>query len=419
MHNRSIVDWPLGKRLAFRFLSVYFILFVLPFPLDYLPFAGFWFERQWMRMWVAIVVRAAKPFLSKPLAMGTAGSSDMTWNVVQLVCIAVLAAIVTLIWSVLARGRSNDERIYPYVHAYLRFYLASAMFSYGIQKVIPAQFPPLVLDRLVQTYGSSSPMGFLWTFMGASPAYEMFTGAAELLAGILLVARRTALLGTLLTIGVMSNVVALNLFFDVSVKTYSSHLLLIAIFLAAPDARRLADFFVRHRPERLFERRSVRIGWLVFLALLVARFVYVGLEDSVPFYRETISPDSRSPLRGVWNVDVLDVDGVPRPPLTTDAVRWRRVVFDLKGRSSIFLMNDDRNLYNAKIDEAKKTISFKNRYTPQDAFVVTYARPDRTTLQLDGTVAGHRTHAVCKLDEKPFLLTSRKFHWINERAVNR
>jgi hypothetical protein len=261
-------------------------------------------------------------------------------------------------------------------------------------------------------------MGFMWTFMGTSRAYEMFAGAAELLAAVLLVARRTTLLGLLMTIGVMSNVVALNLSFDVSVKVYAAHLLLMALFLAAPDARRVAEFFTR-RPRPLFERPWAHRGALVFRTLLVALFIYIGVTETLTFYRERISLDHRSPLRGVWNVDVLDVDGVRRPPLVTDAARWRRVVFDYQGQSSIFLMSDDRNLYRTKIDETKKTINFINRYDPQDVFGLAYARPNPTTLQLDGTVAGHALHAVCNLDQRQYLLTTRGFHWINERAINR
>ena len=404
------------KRIAFRFLAVYFVLYVLPFPMEYVPVAGPWIERRWMSIWVALVPRVAKLFLSKPLVMGTAGSSDMTFNYVQIVCFLAIAAVVTLIWCLLDRKKPHDER--PYLRAYLRFYLASAMFSYGIQKVIPGQFPPPSLDRLVQTLGSSSPMSFMWTFMGTSRTYEMFAGAAELLAGVLLVARRTMLLGLLMTIGVMSNVVALNLSFDVSVKLYASHLLLMALFLAAPYARTLAEFFLR-RPEPLFEKRWAHRGALVFRTLLVAVFVYVGVTETVTFYRERISLEHRSPLRGVWNVDVLDVDGVARPPLVTDAARWRRIVFDYQGQSSIFLMNDARNPYRTKIDEKKKTINFVNRYDPQDVFGLAYARPNPTTLQLDGKVAGHAMHAVCNLDRTQYLLTTRGFHWINERALFR
>lgn len=57
-------------------------------------------------------------------------------------------------------------------------------------------------------------MGLLWNFIGASAAYTIFTGVAEVLGGLLLVARRTALLGALVCIGVMSNVVLLNFSYD-------------------------------------------------------------------------------------------------------------------------------------------------------------------------------------------------------------
>jgi len=411
------IRWPLWKRIGFRLVAVYFVLYALPFPLEYLPLAGPRIEQRWAAMWEAIV-RFAGLFMKKPIVLGTAGSSDMTFHYVQMVCFLAIAAIVTLIWSVIER-RHAGVRGHRSLYAYLRLYLASAMLSYGIQKIIPAQFPPLSLDRLVQTYGSSSPMGFLWTFMGASPAYEMFAGAAELLAGLLLIARRTTLLGALATIAVMSNVVALNLSFDVSVKMYASHLLLMALFIAAPYARELAGFFLRRPSEPLFEKRWAQIGSLVVGMLLVTLFVYTDLDETLTFFRQRISIDHRSPLRGIWNVDVLDVDGVPRPPLVTDAARWRRVVFDFQGQSSIFLMSDERNLYRTKIDEKKKTISFTNRYDPRDVFGLAYGRPDPTTLQLDGTVGGHAMHAVCKLDRGEFLLTTRGFHWINERALMR
>lgn len=411
--------WPLWKRIGFRFAFVYFVLYTLPFPLDYLPFAGPWFEERWVTLWRALVPRLIEPFLGAPIPRSGNGSSDTSWGWYQIVCYIAIAAIVALIWSVLDRRRTEYSRLYRYLHTYLRYALAAAMFSYGIQKVIPAQFPPPSLDRLVSTYGSSSPMGFLWTFMGASAIYQIYAGGSELLAAILLVVPRTVLLGELVTIGVMSNVVATNLGFDVSVKTYSMHLFVIAIFLAVADVGRILDVFFRHPVRPLFESRRARTLWLVVATLLVARFVYVNLRDTIPFYRDRISLAHRSPLRGVWDVNVLDVDGVARPPLVTDLTRWRRVVFDFQGQGSIFLMNDDRNLYRVALDETKKTITFTNRFDVNGGFKLAYARPDPATLQLDGVVAGHQLHAVCKLDDRKYLLTSRGFHWINERALNR
>ncbi len=69
------------------------------------------------------------------------------------------------------------------------------MINYGAVKVIKAQFPNPTLDRLLQPFGDASPMGLLWTFMGASESYNIFTGAGELIGGLLLTTRRTTLLG--------------------------------------------------------------------------------------------------------------------------------------------------------------------------------------------------------------------------------
>jgi hypothetical protein len=46
---------------------------------------------------------------------------------------------------------------------------------------------------------------------------------------------------------VLANIVALTFCYDVPVKLYSSHLLLMAVFLVAPDLRRLLNL-VWNRP---------------------------------------------------------------------------------------------------------------------------------------------------------------------------
>lgn len=416
----TAAPWPAWKRVAFRFLFAYFVLYALPFPLDFIPLIGMRIAGWWLGLWKALVSPVAAAFLDRPVALVANGSGDSTWNYLQVACMLVIAAIATLIWSVLDRRRTNYARLHQYLHVYVRFVLASAMFAYGIAKVIPSQFAAPTFDRLLQTYGASSPMGLLWTFMGTSTGYQIFSGAAEVLGGLLLIARRTTLLGALVSMAVMTNVFALNVFYDVPVKLFSFHLLLMAAFVAAPDAGRLFDFFLRRRPDPLFERRWLHVGSLVLRTLLVVAFLYMSITDAVGHLREKRIGADRSLLRGVWNVDELEVDGVPRPPLLTDAERWRRLIFDVKGRSSIFLMNDERQRYSTVIDPKAKTMHFVNRFDPKGVFDLTYAQPDPAILELDGMVAGHKLHAVCKLmDEKQFLLTSRGFHWINEQPFSR
>ncbi len=91
-------------------------------------------------------------------------------------------------------------------------------------------------------------MGVAWYFVGGSTAYTIFSGVMEVLGGALMVVRRTATLGALVSCTVLTNIVLLNFCYDIPVKLYSSNLLLMAIFLAAADARRLLNVFVLNRP---------------------------------------------------------------------------------------------------------------------------------------------------------------------------
>src|SRR5262249_21326568 len=146
-------------------------------------------------------------------------------------CFLLLAAAGTLLWSLLDRKRPQYRRLHEWLRVYVRFYVATTLITYGVVKVIKSQFPYPDGDRLLVPYGESSPMRLLWTFMGASEGYNWFTGAGEMLGGLLLCTRRATLLGALVSCGVMLHVAALNFCYDVPVKLFSTHLVLMSVFL--------------------------------------------------------------------------------------------------------------------------------------------------------------------------------------------
>ncbi len=104
------------------------------------------------------------------------------------------------------------------------------------------------LYTLMEPFGNMSPMGVLWASIGASPAYEIFAGCAEMLGGILLIVPRTTMLGALICLADMTQVFMLNMTYDVPVKLFSFHLILMSLFLLAPDVKRLLDMFFFNRP---------------------------------------------------------------------------------------------------------------------------------------------------------------------------
>ncbi|HTQ79627.1 MAG TPA: hypothetical protein VMM92_06500, partial [Thermoanaerobaculia bacterium] len=243
----SPAAWSLGQRLGFRFFFSYFLLYLFPFPLDYIPYPVKPLE-LYQRGLNGLVLWVGRVLFGQTITVFPNGSGDTTYNYVQLFCYLTIACVATAVWSVLDRKRLAYPRLQQWFRLYLRFALATAMLSYGAIKVIKSQFPNPSLGRLIQPFGDASPMGLLWTFMGASKAYTNFSGACEMLGGFLLTARRTTLLGALVCFGVITNIVLLNFCYDVPVKLYSSHLLLISAVLIAPDARRLINLLILNRP---------------------------------------------------------------------------------------------------------------------------------------------------------------------------
>ena len=93
--------------------------------------------------------------------------------------------------------------------------------------------------------------------MGYSTPYNLFTGLLETLGGLLLLFKRTRLLGAMIVIVVMSNIVMLNFSYDVPVKLFSLHLLVMTVFIIAPDVKRLLNFLVYNKGVQSEEMRLV------------------------------------------------------------------------------------------------------------------------------------------------------------------
>ena len=405
-------EWSAATRVAFRFCFVFLLLYNIPFPLLYIPKVGYAIHGFFSRLWQWLVPIVAQSLFGVKAELLANGSGDSTWGYMQLFLMVAISVAATLVWSLVSRATSYP-RLHHWLRVYVRFALAASMITYGAIKVVPSQFPPPSLDRLIQPFGDASPMGLLWTFMGASTAYTIFTGLGELVGGLLLTTRRTTLAGALVSAAVMTHVVVLNFCYDVPVKLFASVLLFMALFLLAPDVKRLAAFFFA-APERA-------AWWKIALrTAVVLGFVGMSLYQAVSSMKEFGGPAARSPLRGIWFVEEMTIDGVVQPPLLTSAARWRRMVFDHKFGMSIQLVSDERKRFRTTYDEPKQTVVLIKRDDPNSKTPFKYRRPDPHTLIVDGTMNGKKIHAAMRLEaEKEFLLMTRGFHWINEYPFNR
>src|SRR5262249_47413398 len=140
-----------------------------------------------------------------------------------------------------------------------------------------------------------------------------------------------------------------NLSYDVPVKLYSLHLLAMGVFLILPDLRRLLNLFVLNRPVEAAAARPPRARFhrtaLVAQALLVAAYSGTMLDQSYEASKDRGNLPPRPRFYGSWTVEELEADGVSRPPLLTDATRWRRMVFEEAGYVSFQHMDGSRSNY--------------------------------------------------------------------------
>jgi hypothetical protein len=424
-------QWGLALRIAFRFCVAYFTLFGLSnqilgglfvIPKVNIPELSALWPLRHITFWTAAHIFRIK----RDLVYTGSGSGDKTFDWILAICLLVIASVITLVWSILDRHRPNYVTFHKWFRLAMRFMLASEMFLYGLDKAIPLQMPFPFLTRLLEPYGNFSPMAVLWSSVGASRSYEIFTGCAETLGGILLLAPRTATLGALVCLADMIQVFTLNMTYDVPVKLFSFHLVLFSLFLLAPEGRRLANFFLTDRAIAASRQttlfRSARAN-RVAVALQVAFGLYLigmGIYSGIGAWSRYGGGRPKSALYGIWNVEQMSVDGQPRSPLFTDKDRWRRVVFDFPTFMSFQRPDDTFTGYGSAINEKDHTIALTKPADKNWKATLAYTRLAPDQLVLAGLMDGHQVEMKLKLqDRDKFTLVNRGFHWINEYPFQR
>ena len=94
------------------------------------------------------------------------------------------------------------------------------------------------------------------------------------------------------------------------------------------------------------------------------------------------------------------------------------MIFDRPGTLAVQRMSDARERYVLSLDPGRMTLG--KRDDAEWKSTLSYAQPEPGLLALSGTLDGRTIRARLHREKPPrFLLTTRGFHWINERPLNR
>ena len=331
-------------------------------------------------------------------AASSSAPSDSAAQWLQLVAFAAIGVVGAAIWSLIDRG-ATAPRLADALETLVRYWLAVQMLTYGLAKVFPIQFPFPHAFALDQRLRDFHPTGLLWAFMGYSRGYTIFSGLCEVLGAALLLWRRTRTIGALVVAAVMANVVMLNVCYDVPVKRNSIELLVAAVALLAPYARRaliaLTGGAVAELPPR--PRGSQRVERLRAGAKLVALAAIACAQCAAL----DVNP-APSPLDGIWLVDHAT---------GSDAQSWHEVVVATDVRAGgvpyvkINAVDHPIGMYVAAIDVFARTITARST-TSGTAETWHYTR-DGDHLEIDtpaihaalhrepdGALVAHRTRWI-------------------------
>lgn len=358
-------------------------------------------------------------FHIKTILVPLNGSGDTSYGYAQLSFFTLVAVSGTIIWTAIDR-RNQYQTAYFWLLVLVRYYVAMVALSYGIIKLFGQQMIFPNLSALATPLGDLLPMRFSWYFIGYSTPYQFFSGAMEVLAGSLLLFRRTSTLGALVAAGVFLNVMMMNLCYDIPVKLFSMHLFGLSCFLLLGDAGRLLNFFVFNKPTApapalTLPNRRFRV------ARLVLKTAFAGLFVLLPFYQlyESTAGSASVSRPGTLTTGVFEVERFE--PAVADSLRWKDVIFEETTMGSILTADTllrqryRRGYFSYSLDSTRKTIAFKRFASDTTAlFTMNVTMPDTNHVWLRGKIRNDSVLVTLKRQKRHFQLAERQFHWLSE-----
>lgn len=289
-----------------------------------------------------------------------------------------VGVVASLLVAARARAPRAVRQVRHVTRTGVRHFLVYIFVIYGLAKILDIQFTMSLIDldrRLVEM----RPMGVAWAFFGYTYTYQAFTGLAELAGALLLAWRRTATVGALILLGVVSNIVVMNLAYQVCVRLNAAIYLAMLLYLLAPDANRLLRFAIgRAVPERHFAPvfRGVRAAawWRRVTAISLTAALVVPFWET---HRDTKAYrlDETPPIRGVWEIErVLRGSGGARVEIAPEDLAgrpWRKLIIEAYPIGAL-RGPETSDFFRFELDEAARTLAieirdpawrFEGRYT--------------------------------------------------------
>ncbi len=402
-------EWTKKEIIVFKAVFTYFCFYI------FLMFFSSFFETPFR--WFGSLLGFTYEY-----SVSGNGSGDNTYAFVTFYTTIVLSILVSTIWILTDCNKKSYNKLFYWFIVVLRIFLICAMLLYGFVKIFKVQFPDPSLSKLMQPLGDFSPMGLAWTYMGHSKMFNVFVGAMEVLGGLLLIPRRTQTIGSFIVTGVMTHVLIMNLCFDIPVKLFSAHLVLMSLVIFLTDIKRFINVFIMNKSVGAYKYyqpinnkkylKIIRILKIVGLSIIIlgASIFMFQAERKLNNYKKPV-------FYGVWETEYFIKNKDTLLPLITDGKRWRYLIIQKKDKALVKYMNDKTESFYFSVDTISEKISFRS-FEDKNNSILKYTSIKPNFMELKGKIDNDSLHITLKKKDE-FLLKSRGFNWINESPFNR
>lgn len=224
--------------------GIFFLLFILFFPLDFLG--------DFQKETSLLVFGNLTNWISKEIFKTGNARIDFSSDSISMLVMVFVLLILSFVTALLLKRRFSRQILF-FSKEIVIVYLAVVLMKYGLDKVFKAQFYLPEPNILYSRFGNLDKDILFWSLMGTSRFYSISTGIVELLASLMIIFRKTRVLGLLISVGILVNILLINFGFDISVKFFSLILLSMAVFALKDEWFPLYRFLILKQKVQLEE----------------------------------------------------------------------------------------------------------------------------------------------------------------------
>lgn len=263
------------------FCGVFFLQFILFFPLSFL--------NDFQLKITDFIFGNLTGFILEFFFNKKNSRIDYSSDSCSMLVLIIILLLTSLIFSFLIK-RKCANRFLMIIEYVCIIYISVILIKYGVDKIFKTQFSEPESNILFTRFGNLDKDILFWSTMGTSKIYNIIIGSIELFSGALLLFKRSRFLGSLLAIISFSQILIINISFDISVKLFSLILLLMSLFLVRKSEWRLILKIIRIPKKTFFDQTSF-LPYKTFFKILILGTVFIKI--GIPYFNNDFDAENK------------------------------------------------------------------------------------------------------------------------------